>query len=120
MFIDVLGRYPEIIAGYDVLQYRMAGGSYQFIARVRLSDQTELHVKDYLFLDGARKYSYHWQDAAGRCIIRWDNAPHHQATGTFPFHKHLGERETIEESPPMKLSLVLEYIRGHIIPYRRH
>jgi hypothetical protein len=71
------------------------------LPKVQLNNASELHVKDYLFLDGSRKYSYHWQDAHGNCIIRWDNAPHHQAVGTFPFHKHLGEQETITESPPM-------------------
>ncbi|MGZ8191778.1 MAG: toxin-antitoxin system TumE family protein [Methylococcaceae bacterium] len=110
MFLDVLAQYPDIISDYDVLQFRMVGASYQFIAKVRLRNQTELHVKDYLFLDGTRKYSYHWQDAQGVCIFRWDNAPHHQAISTFPFHKHIGEQETITESPPMKLASVLDSI----------
>ncbi len=83
--------------------------------KVQLNNATELHVKDYLFLDGSRKYSYHWQDAHGVCIIRWDNAPHHQAVATFPFHKHLGKQETITESPPMKLMLALDEIRKAMI-----
>jgi len=110
MFLDVFAHYQEIIASYDVQQFRMVGASYQFIAKVLLNNATELHIKDYLFLDGSRKYSYHWQDAHGNCIIRWDNAPHHQAVSTFPFHKHLGEQETIAESPPMKLMLALDEI----------
>ncbi len=110
MFLDALEQYQDIVSSYDVLQFRMVGASYQLIATVYLGNQTELHVKDYLFLDGTRKYSYHWQDAQGNCIIRWDNAPHHQAITTFPFHKHLGEQETITESPPVKLNAVLENI----------
>ena len=110
MFLDALEQYQDIISSYDVLQFRMVGASYQLIATVYLSNQTELHVKDYLFLDGTRKYSYHWQDAQGNCIIRWDNAPHHQAITTFPFHKHFGEQEAITESPPVKLNAVLENI----------
>ena len=98
------------MSSYDVLQFRMVGASYQLIAKVYLNNKTELHVKDYLFLDGSRKYSYHWQDAQGNCIIRWDNAPHHQAITSFPFHKHLGEQETITESPPVNLNSVLENI----------
>lgn len=110
MFLDALELHQDIITNYDVLQFRMVGASYQLIVKVCLSNQTELHVKDYLFLDGTRKYSYHWQNAQGNCIIRWDNAPHHQAISTFPFHKHLGEQETIAESPPMKLTAVLDNI----------
>jgi len=116
VFLDVLEQYQDIISSYDVLQFRMVGASYQFIAKVYLNNQTELHVKDYLFLDGARKYSYHLQDDRGNCIIRWDNAPHHQAITTFPFHKHLGEQETITESPPVKLNAVLENI-SRLIKY---
>ena len=111
MFLDVLDEYKDIIASYDVLQFRMVGASYQFVAKVCLNNQTELHVKDYLFLDGTRKYSYHWQDAQGNCIARWDNAPHHQGVTNFPFHQHLGEDETIAESPPMKLNTVLDNLR---------
>lgn len=114
MFLDVLAQYPDVISSYEVLQFRMVGASYQFIVKVRLANQTELHVKDYLFLDGIRKYSYHWQDADGNCIVRWDNAPHHQAITTFPFHKHVGEQETITESPPMKLNAVLDSISKSI------
>jgi hypothetical protein len=110
MFLDILARYPDIIIDYDVLQFRMVGESYQFVAKVRLCNQSELHVKDYLFLDGTRKYSYHWQDAQGHCIIRWDNAPHHQAVTTFPFHQHSGEKEIISESPPMTLAAALDII----------
>jgi hypothetical protein len=58
MFLDALEQYQDIISSYDVLQFRMVGASYQLIAEVYLSNQTELHVKDYLFLDGARKYFF--------------------------------------------------------------
>ena len=111
MFIDIFEHYQDIIASYDIVQFRMVGASYQFVAKVSLKNQTELHVKDYLFLDGAQKYSYHWQDAQGDCIVRWDNAPHHQQVSTFPFHKHLGKQETIAESPPMRLNAALDEIR---------
>ncbi|MDP2901585.1 MAG: DUF6516 family protein [Methylovulum sp.] len=110
MFLDIFEQYQDIISSYDVLQFRMVGASYQFTAKVRLGNHTELHVKDYLFLDGTRKYSYHWQDAQGSCIVRWDNAPHHQAVTSFPFHKHVGGQETITESPPMKLPAVLDSV----------
>jgi hypothetical protein len=75
VFLDIFARHQDIISSYDVLQFRMVGASYQFVAKVNLTNQTELHVKDYLFLDGSRKYSYHWQEAQGNCIVRWDNAP---------------------------------------------
>src|SRR4051794_4734093 len=38
-------------------------------------------------------YAFHLQDAGGRCIARWDNAPHHRDLTTFPHHVHLGPGE---------------------------
>ncbi|MFU8843470.1 MAG: DUF6516 family protein, partial [Bacteroidales bacterium] len=51
-----------------------------------------------MFSDGKRKYSFHWQDSEGVCIIRWDNTSHHQHMKTFPYHKHIGKEESVEES----------------------
>jgi predicted xylose isomerase-like sugar epimerase len=34
------------------------------------------------------KYSYRWQNAAGKLIRRHDNAPHHPEISTFPHHRH--------------------------------
>ena len=40
--------------------------------------------------------------------------PHHQEISTYPFHKHIGKDETIEDSEPMKLENVLKYIQNSI------
>lgn len=49
-----------------------------------------------------------------QCKLRWDNAPHHQNTDTFPFHKHIGKDEKIEDSDIMNLEKVLEYIKNNL------
>jgi hypothetical protein len=81
------------------------------LARIDLTNETTLFVKDYLFLDGSRKYAFHWQTAEGDCLIRWDNAPHHQDIDTFPYHRHLGTNLRLEASSPMNLAKVLTIIR---------
>jgi predicted AAA+ superfamily ATPase len=48
-----------------------------------------IFIRDYLFLDGERKYSYHWQNELKECLVRCDNAQHHQEISTYPFHKHI-------------------------------
>jgi hypothetical protein len=111
MIIDIIGKYSEIIAEYDIIKFRVAGSSYELIGKIRLINHTQLFFKDYLFSDGSRKYSFHWQDVHSNCIVRWDNAPHHQNVSSFPYHKHIGKQEDIVESHPMKLESVLEYIR---------
>jgi len=36
------------------------------------------------------KYSFHWQDATGQLLKRWDNAAHHPEVLTRPHHVHDG------------------------------
>lgn len=110
MIIDVLKKYDDIIESYNIIRFSMTDTSYCLIYEVKLIDNTHLFAKDYLFQDATRKYSYHWQNAIGDCIIRWDNAPHHQDVSTFPYHKHIGKEEDIEESLPVELTIVLEQI----------
>jgi len=114
MILDIINKYSDIIAGYDIQKFRIVGTSYQLVCRIELGDGTLLSVRDYLFPDGSRKYSFHWQDVNDDCILRWDNAPHHQNVPTFPYHQHVGKEDRIEESPPMKLKAVLEHIRNVI------
>ncbi len=77
-------------------------------------DNSRLIIRDYLFADDKRKYSFHWQNADSNCIYRWDNVPHHQGIKTFPFHKHTGEGEAIEESQVMSLEKILIIISNHL------
>jgi hypothetical protein len=114
VIIDSLQRHSIIIFNYEVLKFNLVGESYQLVCQIALTDGSILHVRDYLFLDGVRKYSFHWQTASGECIIRWDNAPHHQTVETFPFHAHYGKDERVEPSPPMNLDKVLNYIEHQI------
>lgn len=61
-----------------------------------------------------RKYSFHLQDAEGRCIVRFDNAPHHRDLSAFPHHKHVGPDQRVEESGPPDLVVILDEIRRHV------
>src|SRR4030067_368066 len=89
MFNNLIEDFSAIIVNYSVSEYRRYGSARSLVAVVEFKDKSFLHVKDYLFLDGKRKYSYHWQDANGNLITRWDNSPHHREIFTFPHHKHL-------------------------------
>ena len=68
-------RYGDIIQAIEVERFRIVGASYELQAVIILKDGAKLFVKDYLFLDGTRKYAYHWQDREGQLRSRWDNAP---------------------------------------------
>lgn len=98
MFYKIVEDYAEIIRDYSVSKYRRYGNASSLLASIEFIDQSILYIKDYLFLDGSRKYSFHWQDHNGNLISRWDNSPHHEEISTFPHHRHLpGETESSQE-----------------------
>lgn len=107
--IAAFDSFAEIIASYDIKRYRQYGGAYEFVAVVYFKDNSALHIRDYVFIDGTHKYAFHWQGQHQNPIRRWDNAEHYQHLATFPFHVHTPT--TIDESPPMTLHKVLEYIK---------
>jgi len=51
--------------------------------------------------------SYHYQDAAGQLIFRYDDTPHHPELDGFPHHKHIGQEGNVMASEPPTLFSVL-------------
>ena len=87
--IEILKKSP-IVADYEINQLVEERSASFLRVEVTLLDGSRLFIKELLFPDGS-KYSYHWQSADGRLLIRWDNAPHHPEIPTHPDHKHVGE-----------------------------
>lgn len=56
------------------------------------------------------KYRFHWQDAAGRLLKRWDNAAHHPQVSTHPHHVHDGSEENVSSYEPLSAEQVLAMI----------
>ena len=52
-------------------------------------------------------YSYHYQDAAGQLIFRYDDTPHHTELDGFPHHKHIGQESNVMATEPPTLVSVL-------------
>jgi hypothetical protein len=103
--------FAEIIVSYDIKRYRQYGGAYELVAVVHFTNNSSLHIRDYVFIDGSRKYAFHWQDQDQNLICRWDNTEHYPHLATFPFHVHTPS--SVDESPPMTLYKVLDYIKTH-------
>jgi hypothetical protein len=55
-------------------------------------------------------YSYHWADAQGRLIRRWDNTPHFPGLPSFPHHIHEGPEDVVAPGQPMDIFAVLDSI----------
>jgi hypothetical protein len=109
MFYNVVKEYTNIIVDYSVSRFEKFGSAVTLVAQIEFTDHSVLHIKDYLFVDGTRKYSYHWQDAYGQLRARWDNSPHHNHVVTFPHHKH--EPGKVSPSYERNLRDILEVIR---------
>lgn len=110
MLLELTKRYPDLIQEIGVERFRIVGDSYELRAVISLKDGSKLFAKDYLFLDGTRKYAYHWQNSAGRLISRWDNAPHWKEVKSYPHHRHVGEEARVESSDVRMLEDALKFI----------
>ena len=111
MLLDLVKQYPELVQGVEVERFRVVGAGYELKATLFLKDGSQLFIKDYVFLDGTRKYAYHWQDSTGQLLSRWDNAPHWKEVKTFPHHRHIERGGQVESSPVRTLEDVLKFIR---------
>lgn len=58
MLLELAKRYSDLIQEIEIERFRVVGASYELRAVISLRDGSKLFVKDYLFLDGTRKYAY--------------------------------------------------------------
>lgn len=111
MFYKIIEEFSDIISDYAVFDFRKFGRASSLVAKIEFVDTSILHIKDYLFIDGKRKYSFNWQTKDGQLISRWDNSPHHNKVSTFPHHRHLpGEIEEVIKSHTRNLNDVVKII----------
>lgn len=92
---------------WNVLSNRVWETGFYNKIRVLLNDESILQASEYKDIE-ERSYSFHWQNAEGKLIIRWDNAPHHKQIKTFPHHKHYFDR--VKESIEMTFAEALNQI----------
>lgn len=112
MFYNLIEDYSEVISEVDVSDFREYDRARSLIAKVIFRDRSTLYIRDYIFLNGERKYSYHWQDKYEKLIVRWDNSPHHPHIRGFPHHKHLPDE--ITNSSERHLQEIFAVIREKI------
>jgi hypothetical protein len=116
VFYKLIEDYSDIIKDYEVFDLRKFGTASSLVAKIEFIDTSILYIKDYLFRDGKRKYSFQWQTSEGLLISRWDNSPHHDDISTFPHHRHLPQEvEEVTKSYSRNLSDVIKIINGIII-----
>jgi len=113
VFYKIVNDFKNIIKKYEIKDYKKFGRAKGLVAKIEFIDGSVLHIREYIFLNSKRKYSFHWQDKEGNLIVRWDNSPHHFHIKTFPDHKHIGNK--VFESEEICLEDVVKFIERHLL-----
>jgi len=104
-----------MVVRFQILRERSTLQDGHMRARLVLSDDTQVEFSEYVQRspDGQINvitYSYHWADAHGNLISRWDNTPHFPDLSGFPHHIHDGKTDTVKPSQPVCIFDVLDQI----------
>ena len=111
---DTLAQFSDVVHSYEVFQYDVEGPHTRLKLRVIFHDESRLHIRETVLEGQYRKYAYHWQNATGQLLIRWDNATHWPQIGTYPHHRHIGNETQVEASDATTLEEALVYIRAQL------
>ena len=107
--IQELSTSP-VISAFKVIRQAIGEEDGYIRMKCYLSNGDVLEFAEYVEIIKGKvciaTYSYHWQDAKGNVINRWDNVGHHKELKIFPFHVHLPTGE-VSGTILMTLSKVL-------------
>lgn len=110
-YFDELQLYlviNPIVESVEVISEKIGEKEGYLRVIIGLPDDSVIHCFEYVLFDesiGISKYSFHWQDAAGNLICRWDNAPHHPELDNFSYHVHT--KDKVSASSEMDIRKVL-------------
>jgi hypothetical protein len=87
-----------------------------FKAEVVFYDHSRLFLFELVTVENRKsyveKYRYHYQNAEGKLIFRWDNAPHFPKLKSFPHHLHIADK--VKESTQPTIHNVLNQVIARI------
>ncbi len=88
------------------------GGLFRYRLILRDGSALEMFERFQVVVEDVEvtKYSFHWQDAAGQLLKRWDNAAHHPEVATHPHHMHDGSEANVQPHDPMNAEKLLAFI----------
>ncbi len=108
--LHLFESHTALFASWRVIRYEQEGEAYLLHLTAILRDDSRLEVRDYLFVDGNRKYAYQWMEANGQLRRRWDNSPHWPQIATAPHHVHAPDQEMPQPSLVTNLEDLLSFI----------
>ena len=104
-----------IVTHFQVIRERSTLTDGHLRAQLTLADDSQLEFSEYVQLlpEGQISvvtYSYHWTDARGDLLRRWDNTPHYSGLPGFPHHVHIGPGQDVYSGRPASIMTVLDEI----------
>ncbi len=99
---EIIKERDALIDGYLRARLTFIDGSY-----LEFAEYTQLQPDDSV---NVVTYSYHWVDARGNLVYRWDNTPHFPKLPGFPHHLHIGPKDSVEPNPTMDIFKVLQIV----------
>lgn len=104
-----------VVSSFSVIRERVTLVDGHLRVRLTLSDGSTFEFSEYVQRspDGqidVVTYSYHWADADGNLIRRWDNTPHFPDLPGFPHHIHDGHTGSVVSGNPVSIFTVLDEI----------
>jgi len=104
-----------LISSFQVVREKATLTDGHLRARLCLTDSSLLEFSEYVQRSPKGQvnvvtYSYHWADAHGDLIRRWDNTPHFPDLPGFPHHIHDGRTGTVDPGELVSISAVLDRI----------
>jgi hypothetical protein len=104
---------PQVLR-WTVVREEMQGDMGMLRYRLTLCDSELLEMFErFQIVEGrvqVAKYSFHWQDAAGQLLKRWDNAAHHRELSTHPNHFHDGAEANVRVHEPINAEEILNLV----------
>ncbi len=118
---DYLERVKErlldapIVSSFYIIRERVELFDGYLRARLTLKDGSFLEFSEYAWRTAGEQieiatYSYHWADAGGKLIRRWDNTPHFPDLPGFPHHIHDGLTGEVTPGHGVDIFVVLDEI----------
>ena len=117
LYATIHSRQEIEIEEFEIFgQSAVAGRTSEVFIRLRFWDDSLLQIEEALVAEAFAivkvRYIYHYQQADGTLIFRYDNAPHYPDLPGFPEHKHEGSHVLSASAPD--LSQVLKEVDGYL------
>ena len=111
----------RVVSSLHIIRERITTMDGHLRARLTLSDDSQIEFSEYVqrSLEGdilVITYRYHWADASGNLIQRWDNTPHHPDLPGFPHHVHIERPDRVSSGRPMSILAVLDEVAQRLTP----